>query len=63
MERILLERRGIKKDYKFSTSGKREVWHNHYSLEEEVTLLKSKLENMTKSVRMLNNGIGVLAGS
>jgi hypothetical protein len=29
-------------------------------LQEENTLLKSKLENMTKSVRMLNNGSNVL---
>jgi len=29
-------------------------------LQEENTLLNSKLENMTKSVRMLNNGSNVL---
>lgn len=29
-------------------------------LKEEVTLLKSKLENMTKFIRMLNNGSDVL---
>lgn len=33
---------------------------NIYGLQDEVALLTSKLENMTKSVRMLNNGSDVL---
>lgn len=41
---------------------KGEAWLNHCRLEEEVTLLKSKLKNMTKYVRMLNNGFNMLDG-
>lgn len=50
----------IEENYKFSPSEKEKLVLTFTSLEEEVTMLNSKHENMTKYVRMLNNGSNML---
>lgn len=52
--------RETKEIYKSSTSRKGETWLNHCKSERESYLVKTKLDNMTKSERMLNNGSNAL---
>lgn len=60
MEGILLERREKKKTISSLILEKEKLGSTIAGLEEEVTLLKTKLDNIIKYVCMLNNGADML---